>query len=44
MYEDVRQLNAAVNLCLQMEDLSSSLKLFEAYEGLEWVHPDRGRG
>ncbi|MEM3446168.1 MAG: transposase [Candidatus Korarchaeum sp.] len=47
-----RQLNAAVNLYLQMEGLSPSpelfeeltAKLFRADEGPEWVRPDGGGG
>ncbi|MEM0192172.1 MAG: zinc ribbon domain-containing protein [Candidatus Korarchaeum sp.] len=38
-----RQLNAAINLYLQMEGLSLGPKLFRADEGSERVHPDGGR-
>jgi putative transposase len=39
-----RQLNAAINLYLQMEGLSQSPTLRGAHEELGWIHPDRGRG
>ena len=39
-----RQLNAAVNLYLQIVVFSKFEALRGAYEDLERVHPDRGRG
>jgi len=39
-----RQLNAAVNLYLQIVVFSKFEAVRGAYEGLEWVHPDRGGG
>ena len=39
-----RQLNAAVNLYLQIVVFSKFEALRGAYEDLEWVHPDRGGG
>jgi len=37
-----RQLNAAVNLYLQIVVFSKFEALRGAYEDLEWVHPDKG--